>query len=115
MRIPVQTPSDLGVVIRALRKSAAVRQDDLAASVGVSKQFASDVEHGKPTAQVGLLMKVLEELGGRLEVEVPDHLQPMVAELQQRFVAQQGKHQKRSRRATRATCATDPDQPGEDR
>jgi hypothetical protein len=39
----------------------------------------------------------------------------MVAELQQRFVAQQGKHQKRSRRATRATCATDANQPGGDR
>ncbi len=112
MRIPVPTPSDLGIVIRALRKSAAVRQDDLAASVGVSTQFASDAEHGKPTAQVGLLMKPLEELGGRLEVDVPDHLRPMVAELHQRFVAQQGRHQKRRRRATRAT---DPDRPSEDR
>lgn len=102
MRVPIQHPTELGVVIRALRKSAGVRQDDLAASVGVSKQFASDVEHGKPTAQVGLLMKVLEELGGRLEVEVPDHLRPMIAELQERFVAQQGKHQKRARRATSA-------------
>lgn len=65
MRVPIHNPAEVGVVARALRKSAGVRQDDLAATVGVSKQFATDVEHGKPTAQVGLLMKVLEELGGR--------------------------------------------------
>lgn len=95
MRIPIHAPTDLGVVIRALRKAAGVRQDDLAATVGVSKQFASDAEHGKPTAQVGLLMKLLEELGGRLEVEVPDSLQPTLTELQGRFAAQDGRHQRR--------------------
>ncbi|MEW6703725.1 MAG: hypothetical protein AB1430_02595 [Pseudomonadota bacterium] len=67
--------------------------------MGVSKQFASDAEHGKPTAQVGLLMKLLEELGGRLEVEVPDDLLATIEALQQRFTAQEGKHQKRQRRA----------------
>jgi len=29
----------------------------------VSKQFASDVEHGNPTVQLGLVLKMLAELG----------------------------------------------------
>lgn len=111
MRVPIHNPAELGVVIRALRKSAGVRQDDLAASVGVSKQFATDVEHGKPTAQVGLLMKVLEELGGRLEVEVPDSVKAAIDEVNARFVAQDGKHQKRRHRnaAADATRRKDED------
>lgn len=110
MRIPIQHPSDLGVVIRALRKSAGVRQDDLAATVGVSKQFASDAEHGKATAQVGLLMKLLEELGGRLEVEVPDSLAPTLTEVQERFAAQEGRHQRR--RARTAPAGPEPGEQG---
>lgn len=98
MRVTVQSPADLGVLIRALRKAAGVRQDDLAASVGVSKQFATDVEHGKPTAQVGLLLHVLEELGARVEVEIPDSVGPAFREISQRFAAQGGRHQTRSPR-----------------
>ena len=87
MRVNIHSPADLGVLIRALRKSSRVRQDVMAASVGVSKQFATDVEHGKPTAQVGLLLRVLEELGARVEVEVPDGVQPMLDAVATRFAA----------------------------
>jgi transcriptional regulator with XRE-family HTH domain len=105
MRVPIQHCTDLGVVIRALRKASGVRQDDLAATVGVSKQFTSDAEHGKPTAQVGLLMRLLEELGGRLEVDVPDQLAPLISSLQQRLHAQDGRHQKRRARNSAAPRA----------
>jgi transcriptional regulator with XRE-family HTH domain len=37
-------------VLRAVRKSSGIRIDDLAGMVGVSKQFASDVENGKDRA-----------------------------------------------------------------
>ncbi|AKJ31100.1 helix-turn-helix domain-containing protein [Caldimonas brevitalea] len=110
MRVPIHNPADLGVVIRALRKSAGIRQDDLAATVGVSKQFATDVEGGKPTAQVGLLMKLLEELGGRLEVEVADSVKATLEEVQARFVAQGGKHQKRRGRTPTAFATAPKDQ-----
>lgn len=110
MRVQIQSPAELGVLIRALRKSSGVRQDDLAASVGVSKQFATDVEHGKPTAQVGLLLRVLDELGARVEIEVPDSVKPTFDEVASRFAAQQGKHQKRSprRRADAAPKSSTP-------
>src|ERR1051325_8631039 len=55
MRIAVRSPVDVGLAIRAVRRSSRVRIDALAATAGVSKQFPSDVEHGRPTAQFGLV------------------------------------------------------------
>lgn len=72
MRIPIRSPADLGIAIRAVRRSSHVRIDDLAATAGVSKQFTSDVEHGKPTMQFGLVLKLLAELGVPLEVDIPE-------------------------------------------
>jgi len=40
--------------------------------VGVSKQFASDLELGKETVRMGLVFKVLEEMGLKLSVDIPD-------------------------------------------
>ena len=71
MRIPIRSLADLGLAIRAVRRSSHVRIDDLAATAGVSKQFTSDVEHGKPTVQFGLVLKLLAELGVPLEVDIP--------------------------------------------
>lgn len=72
MRVPITTVADLGLAVRAVRKSGDVRLDDLAATVGVSKQFTADVEHGKPTVQLGLVLKLLEELGMPLTVDIPE-------------------------------------------
>lgn len=110
MRIPIQSPADLGVLIRALRKSASIRQDDLAAATQVSKQFATDVEHGKPTAQLGLVLRLLAELGARVEIDVHDSVKPFFDEVASRFAAQQGKHQKRSPRR-QAGAATEEEVP----
>lgn len=72
MRFPVHSVEDLALLLRAVRKSSRVRQDDLAATAGVSKQFASDVEHGKPTVQMGLVLKLLAEAGVSLTADIPD-------------------------------------------
>lgn len=70
MKLPIRTAADLGVVIRAVRKDAGVRQDDLAGMVGVSRQFAVDAERGKPTIQLAKVLRLLEELGVELSVEL---------------------------------------------
>ncbi len=72
MKFPVRSVADLALLLRAVRKNARVRQDDLAATAGVSKQFAADVERGKPTVQLGLVLKLLSEAGVILNAEVPD-------------------------------------------
>jgi len=76
MKHQILSPEELGVVVRAVRKSSGVRQDDLAALAGVSKQFAADVERGKATAQIGLVMKLLEHLGLTITVNVPESALP---------------------------------------
>ena len=72
MKYRVHTANDLGLLLRAVRKENNVRQDDFAAMVGVSKQFASDVENGKPTAQIGLVLKLLQQAGVVLHADIPD-------------------------------------------
>jgi transcriptional regulator with XRE-family HTH domain len=72
MKIPIHSVEDLGLSIRAVRKSSNVRQDDLAGAVRVSRQFTVDVEKGKPTVQLGRVLLLLQELGIALSVEIPD-------------------------------------------
>lgn len=79
MRIAVQSVPDLGLVVRSVRRTSKIRLDDLAATAGVSKQFASDVEHGKPTVQLGLVLKLLSELGVPLTLDIPDEAQKEMA------------------------------------
>lgn len=71
MKRSIQSAEDLGLVIRAVRKCGHVRQDDLASIVGVSRQFAVDVEKGKPTIQLGRVLRLLKELGIELSVDIP--------------------------------------------
>jgi len=72
MQIPIHSVVELGLALRAVRRSSKVRLDDMAATVGVSKQFASDLELGKETVRMGLVFKVLEEMGLKLSVDIPD-------------------------------------------
>lgn len=66
--IRVKTPTELGNAIREARKRAELDQATTAALVGVGPRFLSEVERGKPSARLGLVLKVLERLG--LEVWV---------------------------------------------
>lgn len=71
MKVPINSPADLGEVIRATRKSNNLRMDDLAGIAGVGHVFVGDVEYGKETAQIGRVMRLLGELGIKLSAEVP--------------------------------------------
>jgi len=52
-----------------MRKVHSIRQDDVP---GVSHMFLRDLEKGKDTVQFGLVLKVLDELGIRMVLEVPE-------------------------------------------
>ncbi len=58
--------------MRASRKAQNVRLDDLAGSAGVGHVFVREVEHGKPTVQLGRVLKLLAEVGIELKADVPD-------------------------------------------
>jgi transcriptional regulator with XRE-family HTH domain len=84
MNKPVPSPAELGLLIRAVRRASGVRIDDLAATAGTSKQFVQDVEHGKPTVQLGLVLKLLAELGMPLTIDIPEAAERKLDEVRQR-------------------------------
>ena len=72
----VRTSEVLGRLIRQERKRQRLRQADLAAMIGASHVFLADVEKGKPTVQLGRVLKLLDELGLVLTVDAPDSERP---------------------------------------
>lgn len=72
MQIPIPNAKAIGPVVRASRKAQRIRQDDAAGSIGVSENFLGKIERGGETAQWGKLFQVLEGLGVRVILDVPD-------------------------------------------
>jgi hypothetical protein len=81
MHIPIKTPQELGLAIRATRRAQKVRLDDVSGSAGVGHVFTREVEHGKETVQLGRVLRLLEELGIELMVDVPDEAMDELARL----------------------------------
>lgn len=63
----IQSPAELGLVIRGRRKDMKLDQRTLAERVGVSRQWIIEIEHGKPGAELGLVLRTLRELSMQLE------------------------------------------------
>lgn len=57
------TLSDLGRTIREERKRQGLTQDELAQLAGVGINFVSQIERGKPTAEIGKAFALLRMLG----------------------------------------------------
>ena len=87
MKMPVPSTAELGLLIRSVRRASGVRIDDLAATAGLSKQFVQDVEHGKPTVQLALVLKLLAELGMPLTIDIPQAAAEELAEVRKRAQA----------------------------
>ena len=68
----VRNPTEIGALIRDQRKRLGLDQRELAARVGVSRQWVIEVEHGKQRAELGLILKTLQALGVRLDVTADD-------------------------------------------
>jgi y4mF family transcriptional regulator len=65
------TPAEIGGIVRTARKTQNLRQDELAGAAGVGLRFIVDLEAGKPTAQIGKTLQVLEALGCELKIKPP--------------------------------------------
>lgn len=72
MKIPIDNAAAIGRVVRASRKAQKIRQDDAAGSIGVSENFLGKIERGGESVQWGKLFQVLEGLGVRVMVDVPE-------------------------------------------
>lgn len=65
---------DLAAAVRGRRRDLGLSQADLARRAGVSRKWIYEFEGGKPTAEFGLVLHVLDELG--LEVGLRERSSP---------------------------------------
>ncbi|TFB95731.1 helix-turn-helix domain-containing protein [Cryobacterium sp. MDB2-A-1] len=59
---------DLGAVIKAVRESRGIRQEDLAGDLAISRNYLQELENGKPTLYITRLFRALNKLGITLSV-----------------------------------------------
>ncbi|MBI5201196.1 MAG: helix-turn-helix transcriptional regulator [Elusimicrobia bacterium] len=64
-----KSADDIGRIIRQARKDAGLKQAQAAALCGVGTRFLSDLENGKPTLQLGKVLKVLHGFGLRVLIK----------------------------------------------
>jgi len=67
LRTPIQNIDDLAKVVKVARKKQGLSQIELAGISGLGRRFISEVERGKPTAQIAKVILVLNVLGIGLE------------------------------------------------
>ncbi|MFM9877805.1 MAG: helix-turn-helix domain-containing protein [Rhodoglobus sp.] len=56
-------PQDLGEIVRTIRLAHKISQDDLAAQLGVTQRYLSELERGKPKILDDRYFTVLSRLG----------------------------------------------------
>jgi len=59
---------ELGALVRSRRKQHGFTQSELATRVEVSPLWVSQLERGKSTVQLGLVLRTMKELGLRFSV-----------------------------------------------
>lgn len=64
----IRSTRDLAAAARGRRKDLGLDQADLAQRARVSRKWVNEFEAGKATAELGLVIRVLEELGLGLDV-----------------------------------------------
>ncbi len=64
----VRTPQQLGDALRAARKQLELTQPQLALAAGVGVRFIVDLEAGKPTLRLENVLRVIDALGGELQL-----------------------------------------------
>ncbi len=70
--VPLRTPAAMGALMKARRRALGLDQAGLAARIGVSRLWVNQVEHGKPGASLGRVLRALAALGVELSGSVPD-------------------------------------------
>jgi HTH-type transcriptional regulator / antitoxin HipB len=59
----IQEPQQLGALIRQVRKAQGITQTDLSALAGIGPRLIGEIERGKPTAEIGKVLRLLGSLG----------------------------------------------------
>jgi HTH-type transcriptional regulator/antitoxin HipB len=64
----ITSTQDLAAAVRGQRQNLALTQAELATRAGVSRPWLSEVEAGKPTAEFGKVIRLVDALGLTLEL-----------------------------------------------
>ena len=70
--VRIRSMQDVASTVRGRRRDLGINQAELAERVGVSRKWIYEFEAGKPAAGLGLVLRVLEELGLSLELLTED-------------------------------------------
>jgi HTH-type transcriptional regulator / antitoxin HipB len=66
----LRTPKEIGLLVRDRRKARGWTQDVFAQRLGVSRLWVLQLEQGKSTAQIGMVMHALNELNVPIQVDL---------------------------------------------
>jgi y4mF family transcriptional regulator len=66
---PANSASALGAAIRERRRELNLTQDDLALSIGVNRKVIGQIEGGKETVQLDIVLRAARALGLNIGVE----------------------------------------------
>lgn len=64
----IRSPQQLGQVLRVARKQLGLTQPQLALAAGVGVRFIVDLEAGKPTLRLEQVLRVIDALGGDVQL-----------------------------------------------
>ena len=64
----IKSVKDLGTLVKETRKKQKLTQVELAQLSNLGTRFISDLENGKPTCEIDKVLKVVANLGIKLEV-----------------------------------------------
>jgi DNA-binding XRE family transcriptional regulator len=63
------SPAELGTAIRERRRQLSITQDELASSIGVNRKVIGQLEQGKETVHVGIVLRAARAVGLNVGVE----------------------------------------------
>jgi transcriptional regulator with XRE-family HTH domain len=66
------TVRDIAAIVRDRRKALAWTQAELASRLGVGREWVIQFEHGKSTAEWGIVVRAFRELGFSLDLGVDE-------------------------------------------
>jgi HTH-type transcriptional regulator/antitoxin HipB len=64
----IRRPGEIGEALRAARRQLGLTQPQLALAAGVGVRFIVDLEAGKPTVRLEHVLRVIEALGGEIQL-----------------------------------------------
>lgn len=74
MLVPVNNSEAIGRCAKAVRKLQHIDQSTVAAFADCGLTFVSQFENGKPTVQLEKVLQVLDALGIKVYLDVPEQL-----------------------------------------